>query len=116
MSRVNGRRAPHFYNLFMRLTPHQRQVLTQTARDCFDPAVQVRLFGSRADDARKGGDIDLLIETQLQDPAQIARAHTQFLTRVYMALGEQKIDVLIDYPNCQSQAPIYQVARQGVLL
>ena len=76
----------------MRLSPHQRQVLTQTARDCFDPAVQVRQFGSRADDARKGGDIDLLIETQLQDPAQIARAHTQFLARVYMALGEQKID------------------------
>jgi hypothetical protein len=95
------------------LTPQQRQVLTQTARDCFDPAVQVRLFGSRADDARKGGDIDLLIETQLQDPAQIARAHTQFLARVYMALGEQKIDVLIDYPSCQSQAPIYQLARQG---
>ena len=100
----------------MRLTPHQRQVLTQTARDCFDPAAQVRLFGSRADDARRGGDIDLLIETQLQDPAQIARAHAQFLARVYMALGEQKIDVLIDYPTRQSQAPIYRVAKLGVLL
>jgi hypothetical protein len=33
-----------------------------------------------------------------------------------MALGEQKIDVLIDYPDRQSQAPIYQVAKQGLLL
>jgi hypothetical protein len=33
-----------------------------------------------------------------------------------MALGEQKIDVLIDYPTRQSQAPIYQVAKLGVLL
>ena len=69
-----------------------------------------------ADDARKGGDIDLLIETQLQDPAQIARAHAQFLARVYLALGEQKIDVRIDYPSRQSQAPIYPVAKLGVLL
>jgi hypothetical protein len=46
----------------MRLSPHQRQVLVQTARVCFDPHVQVRLFGSGPDDARRGGDIDLLID------------------------------------------------------
>ena len=100
----------------MRLTPHQRQVIQHTAIACFDSAVQVRLFGSRADDTRKGGDIDLLIETQWQDPARIARAHSQFLARLYTALGEQRIDVLIDYPTRQSQAPIYAVAKQGVLL
>jgi hypothetical protein len=27
--------------------------------------------------------------------------------------GEKAGDVLIDYPNVQSQAPIYQVAKQG---
>jgi predicted nucleotidyltransferase len=100
----------------MRLSALQRQVLTQTARDCFDPEVRVRLFGSRTDDTRKGGDIDLLIETQLQDPGQIARAHSHFLARVHLALGEQKIDVLIDYPDRQNQAPIYMVAKQGMLL
>lgn len=100
----------------MRLTPLQRQVFIQTARECFEPLAQVRLFGSRAVNSRKGGDIDLLIETQLQDPARIARAHTQFLSRVYLALGEQKIDVLIDYPGRQSQSPIYDVAKQGLLL
>ena len=82
------------------------------------PCVQRHRWGllRRADDARRGGDIDLLIETELCDPAQIARAHTQFLARVYTALGEQKIDVLIDYPARQSQSPIYEVARHGVLL
>ena len=100
----------------MRLTPLQRQVFIQTARECFEPLAQVRLFGSRAVNSRKGGDIDLLIETQLQDPARIARAHTQLLSRVYLALGEQKIDVLIDYPGRQSQSPIYDVAKQGLLL
>ena len=74
----------------MRLSALQRQILTQTARDFFEPDVRVRLFGSRMDDTRKGGGIDLLIETQLQDPGQIARAHSQFLARVHLALGEQK--------------------------
>ena len=100
----------------MRLTLFQRQVFIQTARECFEPLAQVRLFGSRTDHSRKGGDIDLLIETQLQDPARIAKAHTQFLFRIYTALGEKKIDVLIDYLDRQSQATIYQVAKQGLLL
>ena len=64
--------------------------------------------------AQGGGDIDLLIETQLQDPARVAKAHTQFLFRIYTALGEKKIDVLIDYLDRQSQATIYQVAKQGL--
>ena len=74
----------------MRLTPFQRQVFLQTARECFEPLAQVRLFGSRTDHSRKGGDIDLLIETQLQDPARIAKAHTQFLSRIYMAWVSKK--------------------------
>jgi predicted nucleotidyltransferase len=77
----------------MRLTPFQRQVFIQTARECFEPLAQVRLFGSRTDHSRKGGDIDLLIETQLQDPARIAKAHTQFLSRIYMALGDVPPDL-----------------------
>ena len=97
----------------MRLSALQRQVLTQTARDCFDPDVRVRLFGSRTDDTRKGGDIDLLIETQLQDLGQIARAHSQFLARLHLALGEQKIDVLIDYPDRQIQVPTYMGPSKG---
>jgi hypothetical protein len=44
----------------------------QTAGDCFEPDVRVRLFGSRTDDAREGADIDLFIETRLQAPGQIA--------------------------------------------
>jgi hypothetical protein len=77
----------------------------------------VRLFGSRLDDKRRGGDIDVLIDTSLTDPAQIARAHSRFLAQVYGALGEQKIDVLIDYPQHKQQLPIYLAARQkGVVL
>ena len=101
----------------MRLTPHERQVIQQAANDCFGSQTVVRLFGSRTDDERRGGDIDLLIDTPLGDPALIAQAHLRFVAKLYTQLGEQKIDVLIDYPSRQVDLPIYQIAReQGVLL
>ncbi len=96
----------------MRLTDAQRTELKAAARQAFEPGVVLRLFGSRLHDHRQGGDIDLLIETQMTDPAQIVRAHTQFLSHVYSRLGEQKVDVLIDYPNRSAQSPIYAQARE----
>lgn len=101
----------------MRLTTFEIETLKQAAHDCFDTGAVVRLFGSRLDDARKGGDIDLLIETALEDPDQIARAHSLFLARVYAKMGEQKVDVLIDFPKRHQQLHVYQLARQsGVVL
>lgn len=101
----------------MRLTEQQRIALKRAAQQCFEPDVVLRLFGSRVDDRRRGGDIDLLIETQLTDPEMIARAHTRFLSQVYVQLGEQKVDVLIDYPTRHIDSAIYAEARQtGVVL
>jgi predicted nucleotidyltransferase len=101
----------------MRLTPYERDTLKHAAQASFEPGVVIRLFGSRVSDDRRGGDIDLLIETQLRDPERIAWAHTRFLSSVYARLGEQKIDVLIDYPDRRQKPAIFEVARQqGVVL
>jgi predicted nucleotidyltransferase len=101
----------------MRLTPEECEVLRDAARRQFGTAAKLFLFGSRLDDNRRGGDIDLLIETSLTDPEAIVSAHLGFLVDVYARLGERKIDVLIDYPGRQIKNPIYDIAReQGVLL
>jgi predicted nucleotidyltransferase len=101
----------------MRLSPHEQAVIRRSAKDFFGAQAQVVLFGSRVDDARRGGDIDLLIDTALTDPAQIAQAHLRFLAQIYAQLGEQKIDVLIDYPTRQHDLAIFRIAReQGVAL
>ena len=101
----------------MRLSEFERQTLKRAAQDIFGPQVMVRLYGSRVDDSRRGGDIDLLIDAPMSDPAQIAKAHTLFLSTVYGKLGEQKIDLLIDFPGRRSHPPIFDVARQeGIAL
>ena len=47
----------------MRLTEFEVQAIKQSAREVFGAGVGVALFGSRVDDAQRGGDIDLYIKT-----------------------------------------------------
>ncbi|MDP2829655.1 MAG: nucleotidyltransferase domain-containing protein [Sulfuricellaceae bacterium] len=101
----------------MRLTDQQRTIIRATVAETFGTGANVWLFGSRVDDNKRGGDIDLLIETDQVDVAAIARTEIAFLTKIQMKLGEQKIDVLLDYPSRKTRQPIFFIAKQtGVLL
>lgn len=56
-----------------------------------DTNATVYLFGSRVDDSKKGGDIDLLV---LSD--RLSRDDKRTIKmRLYELLGEQKIDLII---------------------
>ena len=75
------------------------------------------LVGSRVDDHKRGGDIDLLIETEETDVMRIVKTELAFMVKLQMQLGEQKIDVLVDYPSRKVTPPIFEVAKQtGILL
>ena len=101
----------------MRLNDQQRAAIRTTVAETFGTEARVWLFGSRVDDAKRGGDIDLLIETDQVDADALARTEIAFLSKLQMKLGEQKIDVLLDYPARKKRPPIFSVARQtGVLL
>jgi hypothetical protein len=101
----------------MRLTDQQRSIIRTTVTETFGATADVWLFGSRVDDNKRGGDIDLLIETDQVDVNAIARTEIAFLTQIQMKLGEQKIDVLLDYPSRKSRPPIFSIAKKtGILL
>jgi predicted nucleotidyltransferase len=99
----------------MRLTPEQVQAIRQTAQRILGPDARVSLFGSRALDERKGGDIDLFFETNL---ALDNRAKTicRLSGALTMALGDRKIDVILKDINTPPAA-IFDIAkRTGVPL
>ncbi len=101
----------------MRLTAHQQATVRDTVAETFGPDAQVRLFGSRVDDSKRGGDIDLLVSTTQSDVVTLMRAEIALLTKLQMRLGEQKIDVLLDYPARKVRPPIFGIALQtGILL
>jgi predicted nucleotidyltransferase len=95
----------------MRLTEQQIQVFKSTAHAVLGEGAQVTLFGSRVDDAKKGGDIDLLFTApaNIDNPAQtVGRIYAQLVRQ----LGDQKIDILLKAPNLQLQ-PIHTMAEQN---
>lgn len=99
----------------MRLTPLQANIIHDDVCRFFGEQAKVWLFGSRADDQKKGGDIDLLIQVNLTDAMEGLRLKTQLLASLDRQLGEQKIDVLLETPN--DERPVIQIAKQtGILL
>ncbi len=96
----------------MRLTPDQQTAIRSIAAETFGDEAIIWLFGSRVDDDKRGGDIDLLIETQQSDVAVIVRLELAFLTKLKMQLGEQKIDVLVDFPTRRYTPAIFAIAKQ----
>ena len=51
----------------MRLTPAQINIIKSTTQAVLGDGLQVTLFGSRVNDAARGGDVDLYIETPQPD-------------------------------------------------
>jgi len=74
----------------IRLTVKEQQSIKQTILH-HAPKAQIYLFGSRIDENKKGGDIDLLVlSTQLN-----FREQRQIKIKLYELIGEQKIDLII---------------------
>lgn len=94
----------------MRLSLQELQTVRQTLLGA-DPNGRVWLFGSRADDSRRGGDIDLYFDTSQPVSLKASLALEYRLT----SLCGSKVDLLIRNPG-QAEQPIHVIAKRGVPL
>lgn len=92
----------------MRLSDFEKDTIKETAINIFGSDTKIFLFGSRADNLLKGGDIDLFIETagnvSLYDKVS-------FISNLKLKLGDQKIDVIVNSPK-QKEKKIFRIARE----
>lgn len=95
----------------MRLSQNYISVIKENFLNTFKSG-KIYLFGSRIDDEKRGGDIDLYLV--LDDHTDLFQKKIKFLSRIKRALGEQKIDVIF---NENSERLIEQEAKKwGIAL
>ena len=100
-------------SLAMRLSNDSMFTIKQAVNILFGKDAKVYLFGSRTDDAKKGGDIDLYIETACLEA--VFDKKLSLLTELRKRLGDQKIDVIVN--NFTKEKDIYKIAKNtGILL
>ncbi len=96
----------------MRLTKFQIDVINKLARKHFGQETTVYLFGSRTDDLKKGGDIDLFIHNK-NEAALTIEAKILFLAELKTKIGDRKIDVVFDNATTRQKKVFYSsVIRQ----
>ncbi len=80
---------------------------------------KLALFGSRTDDSKRGGDVDLLLVLRqpVARPSYLRAKLASQIERQFEANlgGALKVDVLLQAPNIAMQ-PIHHVAAQGIWL
>lgn len=94
----------------MRITPQQHAAIIKTIRD-FIPDGKVILFGSRVDDTRRGGDIDLFVETNAK-PSLESRLLLQYKL---MTAYDVHVDLIVKDVKDEDQ-PIHEIAKRWVRL
>jgi uncharacterized protein len=79
----------------MRLTEFEQKSIRETLRQ-FLPNVKVYLYGFRVDDAKRGGDIDLMI---VDTEPILRKTIGEIRWRLWEIIGEQKIDIIAEQDN-----------------
>lgn len=95
----------------MRLSQHEITSIKNTVAD-FDSHAKVYLFGSRVDDNKRGGDIDLLIISKTID----LETKLRIRVRLYDLIGEQKIDIVVAKDEKTTDPFVQMALETGQLL
>ena len=95
----------------MRLKKNEIVAITDVTHSVFGKDASVRIFGSRINDALKGGDIDLLIQcNHTLSSSEQYKLKINFLVQLKKIIGDQRIDVLIE--SNQQDSPLIQTIKQ----
>ena len=93
----------------MRLSATTIAAVKNVVHGVFPGEARVFLFGSRVDDLKRGGDIDLLVVSALSRAA-METAKITALTKIQLALGEQKIDMVVTNDLAGDARPVVREA------
>jgi predicted nucleotidyltransferase len=95
----------------MRITEHEKNVIIDAVKN-IDPTAHVWLFGSRVDDSKKGGDIDIAVLSEKIDKDVMQKIQVRRF--ICDRIGEQKIDIVT---SIQGKEAFFRMAMsEGIQL
>lgn len=105
----------------MRLTEKQQTAIINTFREVFaEKDAELWLFGSRVDDSKRGGDIDLLIKCYTTNYNELWTLRTlewKYGILLQKQIGPRKIDTVLEFSqDCKNRPIVIQVKETGILL
>jgi predicted nucleotidyltransferase len=95
----------------MRLSEEKRLYIKKIVKE-IDNKAQVFLFGSRVDDSKKGGDIDILVVSETPWNLMMKNYFEKIFHKQF---GEQKIDIVHKLPNEKNAFKEY-ISEQAIEL
>jgi predicted nucleotidyltransferase len=98
----------------MRISSIEKATIIREARRWFGQNCRVLLFGSRTNDAKKGGDIDLFIVPSEKCDLYMNKVH--FLAAIKSEIGDQKIDVVVQNGEDDDRMIVETARREGIEL
>lgn len=96
----------------MRLNHKEQKIIISTIKDMFADA-ELYLFGSRADDNQRGGDIDLFLTASKHISLS---EKINLLTRFERRGIERKVDLIIQDPDQRKPTLFNEVLQKGIRL
>jgi len=94
----------------MRLQNWEIEEIKKSLYEVFGKNAKIYLFGSRIDNSKKGGDIDLYVVSNNID----YKKEKEFWILLQERLGEQKIDII--YSQDDSRSIEKTAKKEGILL
>jgi len=93
----------------MRLLEKELRAIKRYFQEFFQEG-DIYLFGSRVDDSKRGGDIDLLVVSNELSMSDLRKLKFDF----YDKFGEQKIDIVLD--NGITKEPFIEIIKKKAIL
>jgi len=95
----------------MRIQPEEQAAIISTITS-FDKASEIYLFGSRLDDTKRGGDIDILVKSDIICRSMLPRIEDE----LFRKMDEQKIDFVLTLKNDLSSFSRMILAKGAIQL
>jgi len=100
----------------IRLREYDVEAIKAAFKKNFGPDDHLWIFGSRVELEKRGGDIDLYVETS-ESLENAYKKKRRFVGDLWATIGEQKIDVVLHLASDTEDKLIYSVAKEdGVML